>query len=98
MTSQGEKDQRMLTDYHTHTPLCLHAEGNPVDYARHAREIDPQPHLAMAADDLLDVASDLLRKLVVGIALEARERVAERVPERVAIADPEMRQRVSARV
>ena len=29
----------MLTDYHTHTPLCLHAEGNPVEYARHAREI-----------------------------------------------------------
>lgn len=29
----------MLTDYHTHTPLCLHAEGDPVDYARHARAI-----------------------------------------------------------
>jgi histidinol-phosphatase (PHP family) len=29
----------MLTDYHTHTPLCLHAEGNPVDYARHAQSI-----------------------------------------------------------
>lgn len=29
----------MLTDYHTHTPLCLHAEGNPVDYARHAQKI-----------------------------------------------------------
>jgi histidinol-phosphatase (PHP family) len=27
----------MLTDYHTHTPLCLHAEGNPVEYARHAQ-------------------------------------------------------------
>lgn len=23
----------MLTDYHTHTPLCRHAEGLPVDYA-----------------------------------------------------------------
>lgn len=39
MTPCGEKERRMLTDYHTHTPLCLHAEGNPVDYARHAREI-----------------------------------------------------------
>jgi histidinol-phosphatase (PHP family) len=29
----------VLTDYHTHTPLCLHAEGNPVDYARHAQAI-----------------------------------------------------------
>ena len=22
----------MLADYHTHTPLCQHAEGNPEDY------------------------------------------------------------------
>lgn len=29
----------MLTDYHTHTPLCLHAEGSPVEYARHAQSI-----------------------------------------------------------
>lgn len=27
-----------LTDYHTHTPLCHHAEGWPVDYARAAVE------------------------------------------------------------
>lgn len=27
----------MLTDYHMHTPLCLHAEGTPADYARHAQ-------------------------------------------------------------
>jgi histidinol-phosphatase (PHP family) len=27
-----------LTDYHTHTPLCHHAEGWPVDYARVAVE------------------------------------------------------------
>lgn len=27
----------MLTDYHTHTPLCLHAEGSPLDYARKAQ-------------------------------------------------------------
>ena len=27
----------MLTDYHTHTPLCLHAEGHPREYAAQAR-------------------------------------------------------------
>jgi len=27
-----------LTDYHTHTPLCHHAEGWPIDYARAAVE------------------------------------------------------------
>ncbi|HEY5892350.1 MAG TPA: histidinol-phosphatase HisJ family protein [Chthoniobacterales bacterium] len=30
--------QRMLADYHTHTPLCHHATGLPVEYARVARE------------------------------------------------------------
>ena len=29
----------MLTDYHTHTPLCLHATGNPVDLAARAVEL-----------------------------------------------------------
>ena len=28
-----------LADYHTHTPLCRHAEGNPIDYAKKAREL-----------------------------------------------------------
>ena len=28
----------MLTDYHTHTPLCLHAEGHPREYAQAARD------------------------------------------------------------
>jgi histidinol-phosphatase (PHP family) len=27
---------KMQTDYHTHTPLCRHAEGWPLDYARAA--------------------------------------------------------------
>jgi histidinol-phosphatase (PHP family) len=30
---------RMLTDYHTHTPLFLHAEGHPREYVRQAREV-----------------------------------------------------------
>lgn len=29
----------MLTDYHTHHPLCRHAEGTPTEYARHARSL-----------------------------------------------------------
>lgn len=29
----------MLTDYHTHHPLCRHAEGHPIEYARHAESI-----------------------------------------------------------
>jgi histidinol-phosphatase (PHP family) len=28
----------MLTDYHTHTPLCRHAEGWPIEYAKVAIE------------------------------------------------------------
>ncbi|HSH14701.1 MAG TPA: PHP domain-containing protein, partial [Verrucomicrobiae bacterium] len=26
-------------DYHMHTPLCRHAVGEPVEYARRAREL-----------------------------------------------------------
>ncbi len=29
----------MLTDYHTHTPLCLHAEGHPREYVGRARRL-----------------------------------------------------------
>jgi len=29
----------VLTDYHNHTPLCHHAEGDPIDYASHAQAI-----------------------------------------------------------
>lgn len=29
----------LLTDYHTHTPLCRHAEGWPLEYARAASEL-----------------------------------------------------------
>jgi len=28
-----------LVDYHMHTPLCLHAEGEPVEYAKRAVEL-----------------------------------------------------------
>ncbi len=30
---------RQLADYHTHTPLCLHAEGEPWEYAAHAASL-----------------------------------------------------------
>lgn len=29
----------MLADYHTHTPLCLHAEGHPREYVERARRL-----------------------------------------------------------
>jgi histidinol-phosphatase (PHP family) len=43
-------------DYHMHTPLCRHAVGEPVDYARRAVEIGLQEigfsdHSPMARDD-----------------------------------------------
>jgi len=30
---------QLPADYHMHTPLCHHATGEPVDYARHASEL-----------------------------------------------------------
>jgi histidinol-phosphatase (PHP family) len=43
-------------DYHMHTPLCHHATGEPVDYARHAvaaglTEIGFSDHSPMLRDD-----------------------------------------------
>ena len=43
-------------DYHMHTPLCHHASGEPVDYARHAlttgvSEIGFSDHSPMPRDD-----------------------------------------------
>lgn len=46
-------------DYHMHTPLCKHARGEPVDYARRAlaiglTEIGFSDHSPMARDDFDD--------------------------------------------
>jgi histidinol-phosphatase (PHP family) len=46
-------------DYHMHTPLCRHAAGEPVDYARHAlavglTEIGFTDHSPMRQDDFDD--------------------------------------------
>jgi histidinol-phosphatase (PHP family) len=46
-------------DYHMHTPLCRHASGEPVDYARRAlevglSEIGFSDHSPMARDDFDD--------------------------------------------
>jgi histidinol-phosphatase (PHP family) len=46
-------------DYHMHTPLCLHATGEPVDYAAQAvqlglREIGFSDHSPMSRDDFDD--------------------------------------------
>lgn len=49
----------MPPDYHLHTPLCRHASGEPVDYARRAvelgfTEIGFSDHSPMARDDFDD--------------------------------------------
>lgn len=46
-------------DYHMHTPLCRHAEGEPVEYAKHAlevglTEIGFSDHSPMREDDFDD--------------------------------------------
>jgi len=46
-------------DYHMHTPLCRHASGEPVDYAKHAlavglEEIGFSDHSPMPRDDFDD--------------------------------------------
>jgi histidinol-phosphatase (PHP family) len=48
-----------LTDYHMHTPLCRHACGTPVEYARRAvelgfTEIGFSDHAPMSRDDFDD--------------------------------------------
>ena len=50
---------RLPADYHLHTPLCRHAVGEPVDYARRAvelglTEIGFSDHAPMARDDFDD--------------------------------------------
>jgi histidinol-phosphatase (PHP family) len=72
----------LLPDYHTHTPLCQHAEGWPVDYARRARELgmtemgfsDHNPMPETFDDWRMDIA-DLPRYL--DLVAEARAAVPE---------------------
>jgi len=50
---------KLPPDYHMHTPLCRHASGEPVDYARRAvelgfTEIGFSDHSPMARDDFDD--------------------------------------------
>ena len=62
-----------LTDYHTHTPLCHHAQGWPVDYARVAVERglaelgfadhNPMPPMLEPFDDWRMALADLPRYL-----------------------------------
>ena len=61
---------RMLSDYHTHTPLCHHAEGAPLEYAQAAKaaglaEIGLSDHNPMpeAFDDWRMAREDLPRYL-----------------------------------
>lgn len=60
-----------LADYHTHTPLCRHAQGWPVDYARRAVELgleelgfsdhSPMPEAVEPFDDWRMLRGDLPR-------------------------------------
>ena len=48
-----------IADYHTHTPLCRHADGEPTEYAAHAEkiglfEIGFSDHSPMPDDDFDD--------------------------------------------
>jgi histidinol-phosphatase (PHP family) len=50
---------QLPADYHTHTPLCRHAVGEPVDYARRAvelglKEMGFSDHSPMPQDDFDD--------------------------------------------
>jgi histidinol-phosphatase (PHP family) len=72
----------MLADYHTHTPLCLHAEGTPTEYARRAlaaglAELGISDHNPMPEffDDWRMLISDWPRYLE--MVTEAREAVPE---------------------
>jgi histidinol-phosphatase (PHP family) len=67
-------------DYHMHTPLCRHATGEPVDYARRAMEmgfteIGFTDHSPMARDDFDDwrMRSDQLDEYVENVRRAQRE-------------------------
>ncbi|MEM9080151.1 MAG: histidinol-phosphatase [Verrucomicrobiota bacterium] len=59
----------MFADYHTHTPLCHHAEGTPAEFASAALALDLQeygisdhsPHLPEPFDDWRMAMADLPR-------------------------------------
>lgn len=72
----------MLADYHTHTPLCLHAQGSPTEYAERAlalglAELGISDHNPMPEffDDWRMLLSDWPRYLE--MVAEARESVPE---------------------
>ncbi len=72
-----------LADYHMHTPLCRHAVGEPVEYARRAAElglgeIGFSEHCPMAADDFDDWR--MLRSEIPAY-LEKVEAARQAVPE-----------------
>jgi histidinol-phosphatase (PHP family) len=56
LETQDWRDMQLPADYHMHTPLCRHATGEPVEYARRAveiglTEIGFTDHSPMARDD-----------------------------------------------
>lgn len=71
---------KLPPDYHMHTPLCRHAEGEPVEYARRAvelglSEIGFSDHAPLARDDFDDwrMSSSQLREYVDKVQRARRE-------------------------
>jgi histidinol-phosphatase (PHP family) len=69
-----------LSDYHMHTPLCKHASGEPVDYARRAVEVGLtemgfSDHSPMLRDDFDDwrMRNDQLDEYVEKVRKAQRE-------------------------
>ncbi len=69
----------MLADYHTHTPLCRHAEGSPTELAHHAKalglsELGLSDHSPMAEwfDDWRMLTSEFPRYLEMVAEAQAR--------------------------
>ena len=79
----------MTADYHTHTPLCLHAEGSPTEYAQQAAkigldEIGLSDHSPMPEklDDWRMLLSDLPNYLEM---VEAARAAVPQIPVRLAM-------------
>lgn len=70
----------LTPDLHMHTPLCRHARGEPVDYARHAvsiglHEVGFSDHSPMRLDDFDDwrMRADQLDEYVANVERARRE-------------------------
>ncbi len=80
----------MLSDYHTHTPLCLHAEGHPREYvaaaaARGLDEIGISDHCPMDGPEPFDAWRMQRADLPVYFAMVEEARAAATIPVRLGL-------------